>query len=156
MSSFDIALKITLKNEGGFVNDPHDSGGETKYGISKRSYPELDIKNLTLDQAKEIYRNGYWVPIKGDEIDSQDLANKVFDVAVNIGCFHSIKCLQMALYDLGNEFNIDGKMGEKTIFYTNNYDATILLHKFREEVEKYYESLNNPRYLKGWLSRLYS
>ena len=47
-SSFDLAIPIVLENEGGYINDPNDPGGETKYGISKRSYPALDIKNLTV------------------------------------------------------------------------------------------------------------
>ncbi len=55
MTNFEGALKFTLSWKGGLVNDPNDPGGETKYGISKRAYPELDIANLTLEQAKGIY-----------------------------------------------------------------------------------------------------
>ena len=59
-SSFDLAIPIVLENEGGYVNDPADPGGETKYGISKRSYPALDIKNLTVEQATAIYLRDFW------------------------------------------------------------------------------------------------
>jgi len=57
-----------LKREGGYVDDPTDRGGETKYGISKRSYPQLDIKNLTLEQALEIYRKDYWKPSRVEKL----------------------------------------------------------------------------------------
>ena len=52
---FSDAVKIVLKHEGGYVDDPVDPGGETKYGISKKAYPFLDIKNLTIKQASDIY-----------------------------------------------------------------------------------------------------
>jgi len=55
MDAFEVALNFVLKWEGGYVNDPRDSGGETKFGISKKAYPNLDIKNLTQQQAGEIY-----------------------------------------------------------------------------------------------------
>ena len=60
MSNFDRAFRFLIGEEGGYVNDPADPGGETKFGISKRAYPQLDIKSLTLDQAKAIYRRDYW------------------------------------------------------------------------------------------------
>lgn len=48
------------RKDGGYTNDPVDLGGETKFGISKRAHPNLDIKNLTLDQALEVYKRDYW------------------------------------------------------------------------------------------------
>ena len=65
-TNFLRAVKEVLKIEGGYVNNPNDRGGETKYGISKRAYPNVDIKNLTLDKAKQIYYNDYWYNIKLD------------------------------------------------------------------------------------------
>ena len=56
MKSFDEIIKHVLEHEGGYVNDPKDLGGETKYGITKRFYPDIDIKNLTIEEAKEIYK----------------------------------------------------------------------------------------------------
>ena len=58
--SFDRIIEFTLQEEGGYVNNPADPGGMTKYGISKRSYPNLDIANLTIDQAKAIYERDFW------------------------------------------------------------------------------------------------
>ena len=53
---WDSAFDLLMLNEGGYVNNPNDPGGETKYGVSKKAYPDIDIENLTLEQAKKIYR----------------------------------------------------------------------------------------------------
>lgn len=66
--NFDEAFERTLGHEDGYVDDPRDPGGETKWGISKRSYPHLDIKNLTQDQAKGIYRTDFWNRINADRL----------------------------------------------------------------------------------------
>ena len=81
---FDKALKFVLKWEGKYSNDPNDLGGETKYGISKRSYPELDISKLTLKQAKEIYYQNYWLKCGCDSLP-YPFNICVFDTAVNMG-----------------------------------------------------------------------
>ena len=52
LTKFDDIIDIVIKHEGGYVNDPTDLGGETKYGITKRFYPDVDIKNLTEEEAK--------------------------------------------------------------------------------------------------------
>jgi lysozyme family protein len=78
------SLKFTLKWEGGYVNDPEDPGGETKWGISKRAYPNEDIKNLSRERALEIYANDYWLKAGCDELPFPYNA-VVFDAAVNCG-----------------------------------------------------------------------
>lgn len=83
-ANFDRAFTIVVGIEGGYVNDPADPGGETKYGISKRRYPDLDIKSLTLDQAKAIYLRDYWNPHDLDDLE-YGKALLVFDCAVNGG-----------------------------------------------------------------------
>ena len=86
MITFDKAVDWILKWEGGdkITNDPSDRGGLTKYGISKRAYPKYDIKNLTLIEAKTIYKRDYWDKIDGDKIDPK-LAMALFNCAVNMG-----------------------------------------------------------------------
>jgi len=84
MKDFDKAIKFVLKWEGGYSNDLNDPGGETKYGISKRSYPELDISKLTLKQAKEIYYQNYWLKCGCDSLP-YPFNIVVFDTAVNMG-----------------------------------------------------------------------
>lgn len=61
MDDFVRSMIFIIKWEGGYVNDPNDPGGETKFGISKRAFPHLDILSLTFDQALEIYRREYWI-----------------------------------------------------------------------------------------------
>ena len=56
LTTFDEIIEVTLHHEGGYVHDPSDLGGETNYGIAKRFYPDVDIKNLTKEGAKEIYK----------------------------------------------------------------------------------------------------
>lgn len=92
--TFDKAFDRLIGVEAGYVNDPQDPGGETKWGISKRSYPNLDIKNLTRDQAKEIYLRDFW-NVLGDTPDS--IKFQVFDFAVNSGIQTAVRKLQQAV-----------------------------------------------------------
>ena len=85
MADFNKAIAIILKHEGGYVNDPDDPGGETNMGITKRDFPHLDITNLTVEQAKEIYKEKYWDTINGDDITNQTVATQIFDFGVNAG-----------------------------------------------------------------------
>ena len=94
--SFDKAFQITVGVEGGYVNDPADPGGETRYGISKRAHPDVDIKSLTLDQAKDIYRRDYWQPASCDRMPER-IGHLVFDCAVHHGVKTAIKLLQRAI-----------------------------------------------------------
>jgi Glycosyl hydrolase 108 len=88
-SNFTRALQFTSKWEGGYVNDPQDPGGVTKYGISKRSYPKLDIENLTREQANEIYYKDYWLTSGCDSLPGP-LCLVAFDSAVNHGVSWSL------------------------------------------------------------------
>lgn len=89
---FEDAVLIVLEHEGGYVNHPSDPGGETNFGISKRSYPNLDIKNLTKQKAIEIYRKDYWDAIKCDSLP-EHLRLIAFDCAVNQGVGASKKII---------------------------------------------------------------
>ncbi|MFS8082999.1 MAG: glycosyl hydrolase 108 family protein, partial [Ginsengibacter sp.] len=62
-SDFDAAVDSVLGEEGGYVNNPADPGGETQWGISKRAFPDVDIKALTRDAAKALYKAHYWDPL---------------------------------------------------------------------------------------------
>lgn len=83
-ANFKLAMAFTGKWEGGYVNDPADPGGETKYGISKRSYPDIDIKSLTIEEAHQIYYKDFWLASGADKLD-KDLAIAYFDACVNCG-----------------------------------------------------------------------
>jgi lysozyme family protein len=84
MSFFPAAFAIVVGEEGGYVNDPNDPGGETKYGISKRAYPNVNIPQLTLDEARAIYQRDYWDKC-GCEAMSWESGLITFDAAVNQG-----------------------------------------------------------------------
>lgn len=84
MTDFDRAFEIVVGLEGGYTNNAKDPGGETKYGISKKAYPSVDIQNLTLDQAKGIYAKDYWLAARCAD-HKWPLCLYVFDCAVNQG-----------------------------------------------------------------------
>jgi lysozyme family protein len=107
--NFLTAFEKLIGHEGGYVNDPRDPGGETKYGISKRSYPNVDIKGLTLKDAQGIYYRDYWVA-SGCEQVPEAVRFDLFDTAVNSGIDRAVKLLQAAAGTAQ-----DGKLGPKTI-----------------------------------------
>lgn len=146
MSMFYEALDIALELEGGYVNDPKDLGGETKYGISKRSYPELDIARLTLTDARTIYKQHYWSPLKCDQF-KWPMCLYLFDMGVNSGNNQAVKTLQRAL-----GVTADGFIGDVTINAANNSDTDLYLtHRIL-----FYQSLNTySTYGKGWVKRLF-
>lgn len=81
---FERAVAFVLRHEGGYTNDNRDPGGETKFGISKRAYPHLDIKGLTEAEARAIYRRDYWEKA-GCGLLEWPMSLVVFDTAVNCG-----------------------------------------------------------------------
>lgn len=106
---FKQAVELIFEHEGGYVNHPDDRGLETNFGISKRAYPEVDIKNLTKAEAREIYRRDYWNTISGDDLPAP-LALVTFDAAVNSGVHRASKWLQIAV-----QAYTDGVIGPLTI-----------------------------------------
>lgn len=94
--NFDLAFDRLMGHEGGYVNDPKDPGGETQWGISKRSYPKLKIRDLTRAEAKEIYRADFWDRVHADHLHD-GVAFQAFDFAVNSGIPTAIRYLQRAL-----------------------------------------------------------
>ncbi len=102
IENYRKSLQFTLAHEvpagsknGGYTKDPKDLGGETKYGISKRYHPNVDIANLTPEQAEEIYRNEYWDPSNCDSLVFP-LCTVVFDTSVWAGVSRSIGWLRLA------------------------------------------------------------
>jgi lysozyme family protein len=146
---FDQAFEHIIGEEGGYTNHPRDPGGATKYGITQRDYPDLDIENLTLDQAKHIYRANYWDAIKADYLPSQ-IAILVFDSAVNQGVSRATKLMQRAL-----EVQVDGVIGPRTIAAAQNVDPTEFAVKFGAERALHYAALSNfDVFGRGWMRRL--
>ena len=114
LKEFNDIIEITLHHEGGYVDDPNDLGGETNFGIAKRFYPDVDIKNLTKDEASDIYRRDYWDKNKVDEMPEQ-LRHIYFDMCVNQGKGTAVKVLQRACNSKKANLKVDGGLGPKTI-----------------------------------------
>ena len=107
--TFDEAFERVLGHEGGYVNDPRDPGGETKYGISKRAYPAENIAGLTLERARELYRRDFWGPAGCDAVPAA-LKLPLFDTAVNMGVRQAVKLLQRTV-----GATEDGILGPRTL-----------------------------------------
>lgn len=122
--NFDLAFEKLIGHEGGYVNDARDPGGETKYGISKRAYPSEDIKNLTLERARQIYRRDYWDAVKADNMPDA-VRMPLFDAAVNSGVKQAVKWLQTAA-----KAEPDGIIGPKTMLAVRMADPHLLARRF--------------------------
>jgi len=119
--TFNEIIEVVLEHEGGYVDDPTDRGGETNFGIAKRFYPSIDIKNLTKEQAKKIYHQDYWRPAKCDEIPP-GLRHVYFDMCVNFGRSGAVRVLQRAANAKGAGLIVDGGIGPKTIGALDNIE----------------------------------
>lgn len=147
-----------IELEGGYSNDPDDRGGETKFGISKRSYPNVDIKNLTVEGALTIYTSDFWRPNRLDEINSQVIADAVFALVVNTGSSAGIKILQRALNVSGSNVNVDGRVGVATLNAINNSNPRWLAEAICTQTCRYYIDIvardkTQIKYFHGWIRR---
>lgn len=157
--SFQEIIQYTLDFEGGYVNNKDDPGGETNYGISKKSFPKLDIKNLTLEEAKKIYFLNYFVPLNIEHINNKNLRFKLFDMAVLCGLKTSIKNLQNCL-NLITGLNLieDGILGSKTNLaiqsITNQEGLVWTVAKGFEDYLSHLATKKNLTQFKfGWMKR---
>ena len=149
MSYYDECFVRLMGNEGGYSNNPKDPGGETNWGISKRSYPNVDIKNLTQDAAKAIYKRDFWDKCRCDELFPV-LAFALFDCAVNSGCAQAIKLLQQSI-----GADDDGVFGRLTMSRVNDEDASVLTAKYLGRRLQFMTSLRPwDTFSKGWARRI--
>lgn len=149
--SFDQAFSLTVSPavEGGYVNNPADPGGATKYGISQRSYPSIDIASLTLDQARAIYQRDYWDACRCDAL-TPAVAGLLFDAAVNQGAGWAVRALQSAL-----GVATDGAIGPKTLAAAEAADPATLHATIGWLRESRYRQLADfSTFGHGWIVRL--
>lgn len=160
-SRFLKAFERVIYHEGVYSNHVSDLGGETKYGISKRSYPQIDIKNLSLDQARQIYYCDFWIKGKFEQIIDEPIAVKLFEISINTGITQANKLIQRALRAVEKLVAEDGIIGPITLKAINGADSTDLLAALKSEAAGYYRLIaqTNPsqqKFIAGWLNRAYS
>lgn len=147
--SFERFIERVLAHEGGYSLDPRDPGGETKFGISKRSYPDLDIKALTREAAVDIYRRDFWVRVHGDELPRQ-FAFQALDAAVNHGIGNAVRWMQRAA-------NVadDGAIGPVTLAAIRRAEPAELVLRFNSQRLRFYTKLQSfYAFGRGWVNRV--
>lgn len=179
-SHFDKAILITLKHEGGFVNDPVDPGGATNWGMSIRFLKSAgdrdgdgyldgdidhdgdididDIRAMTKAQAVYLYRMHFWLKYSYDMIMDFTVAARVFDMTVNMGAKQTGKIVQRALNECGHKLKVDGAIGTKTFDAINCTNPEVLMAEIRLAHANFYLDLIKAKpqfkkYKKGWLRR---
>lgn len=158
---FDIAFERVIGHEGGFQADPRDRGNwtggafgqgdlnGTKFGISAMSYPDLDIRGLTPDQAKAIYWKEWWLPLKMERMP-QALPYQLFDAAINHGKHRASMLLQHAV-----RTTTDGAIGPKTLAAAAAMDHNDILMRFLAARLRFMAQIKTwPTYGKGWAVRI--
>ncbi|MFZ2287603.1 MAG: glycosyl hydrolase 108 family protein [Bacteroidales bacterium] len=149
MITFEESFTKLLGHEGGYVNNPKDPGGETNWGISKRSYPNEDIKNLTQGRAKEIYYKDFWLPCHLDKLPTE-VRFDLFDAAVNSGPEQAIKWLQEAV-----GVTQDGAVGPITEKVCSILPGGIIHARFNGVRLEFMTDLNTwATFGKGWARRV--
>lgn len=165
MSDFNIALENTLKWEGEYVNHPDDKGGETNKGITLQTARDFgytgNMKDIPFDIIKEIYFRNYWLKVKCDKIDNQDIANNLFDSAVLHGQGRAGMFLQKTLNNIyHSDLVIDGIIGNITLSVLDTIiDIKDFVKEFKNIRIKYCEKVAESNqsqsvFLKGWINRI--
>lgn len=144
---FSAAFDRLIGHEGGYVNDPADPGGETNWGISKRSYPHVDIKNLTRDGAKAIYERDFWNVLGAAH---PAVKFQLFDFAVNSGVSTAIRKLQQAV-----RVADDGHWGPRSAAALAAMDVSDVLMRLNGLRLRFMTDLRNwPDHGRGWARRI--
>ena len=151
---WQTAIDFVLSYEGGLADNPSDPGGLTNWGISSRSYPSLNIRNLSRESASEIYRRDFWENVHGDELPGP-MAVAVFDSAVNQGAGTAKRMLQIAL-----NVEADGIIGPRTIKAAHDGGLDAVVRFLAERAVRYHETMRDVPGLNvfahNWYFRLFS
>ncbi len=151
---FHKAVEDLLTFECGFVDDPADPGRATNHGISQRSYPDLNIRGLTRDEAVKIYYRDWWMKYSYWRVRNPEVAAKLLVLAVNMGPRPAAVLLQKAICMTGVPVSVDGVVGPETAGAVNSHTCPRwLLDRYRVEAARYYSTLGRDRYERGWIRR---
>lgn len=188
MADFNRALSFVLRHEGAYSVDPYDAGGETYRGISRAYHPGWDgwdiidgmreregfpgilSANTALEASvAKFYKVQFWLPVDGDDIPDQGLAEELLDSAVNLGAGRAIRFLQRSLNALNrnealySDVREDGILGEKTRLALREYRSkdppgTLLtclnILQGMHYLNRLKERPDQERFARGWLSRV--
>ena len=147
---FDQCFDKLISHEGSYANHASDPGGETNYGISKRAYPSLDIKAMTLADAKAIYKRDYWDRAQCDQLPSRQRPDRTIAMAVNSGIGQSIRFVQRAVGTAD-----DGVMGAITLSAIKRMDTDSLCARFLGQRLEFMTKLSTfDVFGKGWSRRI--
>jgi lysozyme family protein len=160
---FMKCIEVVLKHEGGFQNNPNDSGNwvggyktgklvGTKYGIAAKFFPDEDIPNLTKERARQLYWEHYWLPMHLEGICRHASILEIFDFGVNAGKGRAIRTAQQLC-----DATKDGICGPITREAINNYEGDFV-KDYKHTRRVYYEYIASKRdnkvFLRGWLRRV--
>lgn len=151
--NFDEAFDRLIGHEGGYSDHPSDPGGRTMWGVTERVARSHgftgDMRTLTRDEAKRIYRADYWEPIRAEELPQQ-VRFDVFDGAVNSGVKQSIRWLQAAV-----GASADGVMGPKTLQAVSAMTPDRVSKRYNGHRLRFMKDLKNwPSFSRGWAERI--
>lgn len=181
MAQLEIAEKKTLHWEGGYCNVAGDKGGETIFGIARNMHPSLQIWNIVDSYKKDLkpfdktkykelearclnnenfkacmqafYKKEFWDKIQGDALESQEVANALYDFAVNSGVARAVKSLQAIL-----NLKADGVLGNISLSAINAENGTALCNRLCDKRAAFFKEIaqkgQNAKFLKGWLNRV--
>ena len=183
MANFQIAYEKTSKVEGGYANHPDDKGGETYRGIARKFFPKwsgwvkIDAAKMLKDFPSNIdhselesavssfYKEQFWDNLRLDEVNSQDIAEELYDTGVNMGIDRAGRIVQEACNLLNNrgklyaEIDVDGDIGKDTLKTINNHPHPALLFNLLNmlQAERYIEICRKDPsqevFMRGWLSQ---
>ncbi len=150
---FEGAVAYTFENEGGFSDNPDDSGGMTNLGISSAAHPDEDIKNMDEQRATEIYLDQYWNKPRLGKITDKRVATKIFDHGVLNGETTNVLRIQRML-----GVKATGVINDATVKAIEKMGSEAFLKAYQKDLTKYYKGLvkkdpKNKTHIEGWLNR---
>ena len=151
---FDDIIEKVLEHEGGLVDDPKDAGGLTNMGISQRAYPDEDIRGLTVERAKELYKRDYWDRYRTGDLPDR-LRHIYVDMCINMGGGRAIKILQEACNSKNaTKIDVDGGIGPATIKAATNVEPFRLrAYRVMFYAELVMKKPEQERFWVGWFRR---
>ena len=153
MANFVPAFDLLIGNEGGYVDNPSDPGGATRYGVTQRvarahGYTG-DMRDLPLEVAREIAKRMYWDPLRCDQY-AQQVAFDLFDANYNGG--HVVLWMQQAA-----KVKADGIIGPQTIQAVSECNPDAFRRRFAAARLNYFSSLSTwSTFGRGWARRVAS